>query len=311
MNAQPGLSDDARRTAALGVIVSLIGHGLWGIAVVLYKWLDHVSPFEILAHRAIWSVALVMVLILIYRRFRHIAVMLKNKRLMALLLVTSLLVGANWYLFIWAVAQSWIVEASLGYYINPLISVLIGVWLLSERLSRAQLVSVALAALAVANLTIGLGSFPWIAMFLAVSFAVYGYMRKVIVVDALDGLFAETLYLLPMGLIYLSFMTVPAGGVFVTGDDLTRLLLIATGPMTALPLLCLAYSARRIRLTTLGLLHYISPTINFLLAVLLYGEELTSSHIITFGLIWASLAIFSFDTWRVERELRRMIPAAP
>lgn len=308
-DATPATED--RRAAMLGTLAATAGYSLWGIAVVLYKMLGHVSPFEILANRAIWSVLFVMLLIGVAWRGRPLLRMLTNGRLMAMMLATSALIGANWFVFIWSVAEGRIVEASLGYYINPLISVLLGVWLLKERLSRAQIVSVALAAIGVVNLTVGLGSLPWIALFLSVTFAIYGYMRKVIEVDALDGLFAETLYLMPLGVVYLALVPMTLGGVFVTGDDWTRVLLILTGPMTALPLLCFGYGARRIRLATLGLLQYIAPTINFVLAVVAYGEVLTPSHMVTFGLIWTALAIFSVDTWRAERELRRVIPAAP
>ena len=299
-------ADDSRRVATIGTFAALGGYGLWGVAVILYKMLGHISPFEILAHRAIWSVVVMGLLILALRRADDVWRALRNPRLMGLLAFTSLLIGANWLVFIWSVAEGRIVEASLGYYINPLISVLLGVWLLSERLSKAQIVSVALAATAVAILTAGLGAFPWIALFLAVTFAIYGYLRKTMAVDALAGLGIEVLYLMPFGFVFLLWVTPEPGGAFVTATAATKWLLIAAGPMTVVPLLLFNIGARRVRLATLGLLQYTAPTINFLLAVFVYGEELTATHLIAFGLIWAALGIFSFDTLRTERELRRV-----
>ena len=225
------------------------------------------------------------------------------------LCVTSLIIGTNWFVFIYSINESRVLETSLGYYINPLISVLIGVAFLSERLTKPQITAVVLAALGVIVMTVDFGQVPWISLFLAVTFAIYGYLRKITKVDPLEGLFIEVLILSPFALAYLVWAEGHGGTSVMHSDIWTLFLLALTGPMTTIPLFLFNYGAQRIRLATLGLMQYLAPTVQLLIAVLLYGEILTQTHLVTFGLIWTGLALFSWDTWRRERELRRVARA--
>lgn len=302
---------DARREARLGGMATGAGYLIWGLSVAFYRQLDHVVPFEILAHRALWSVALIATLIAGLRRGAYLMELLRDRRKLATLTLTALIIGSNWFLFIWAVNSGRILETSLGYFINPLVSVLAGVILLGERLTRAQILAMLLACVGVVYFTVSLGFLPWISLVLAVSFAGYGYLRKITRVEALAGLFIEVVVLAPFAVVYLFYVAASAGrGTgFANGDWTTDLLLAATGPMTTVPLLLFTYGAQRIRLTTLGLLQYLVPTTSFSIAVWVYGEPLGHGMIATFGFIWIGLAIFTADTWRKERELRRVVPA--
>ena len=296
--------------AALGASAAAAGYLLWGVSVVFYKQLMDVPPFEVLAHRSIWSVVLVLFVILVMRRRAQLMALLRNRRAMLTLLGPSLLIGSNWFVFIYAINEARIVETSLGYYINPLVSVLIGVAVLGERLSRAQIFAVALAFIGVLNFTLVLGMLPWISLFLAASFAAYGYLRKITKADPLEGLLVEVALLMPLALLYLGWLSGHGGTSFGNDGWSTLIFLVLTGPMTAVPLLLFTFGAQRIRLATLGLMQYLAPTTQFLFAVLLYGEPLSLAQLLTFALIWVGLAIFSFDTWRRERELRRLAALA-
>lgn len=292
--------------ALKGGIAAASGYLFWGLTVIFYKQLTAVSAYEVLSHRMIWSVLLTGALVLLLRKGRSLLALMRDKRKLLLLTLTASIIGGNWFVFIYSINESRVLETSLGYFINPLISVLIGVFFLSERLTPPQIVAVVLAAIGVLVMTVDFGTVPWISLFLAVTFAIYGYVRKVINVDPLEGLLVEVLVLLPFGLAYLIWLEGAAGTSFVNGDAWTIFLIIMTGPMTVIPLFLFNYGAIRVRLATLGLMQYAAPTVQFILAVILYGEVLTDTHLITFGLIWAGLALFSWDTWAKERELRRV-----
>ena len=294
---------ESRRQATLGSIAAGSGYFIWGLSVMYYRQLAAVPAFEILAHRAVWSLLLVTGCIFAFGRRAHLMAVLRNRRTFGVLCITATIIGSNWLVFIWAVNSGRILETSLGYFINPLMSVLTGVVLLGERLSRAQGAAIALAALGVLYFTLSLGHVPWISLFLAASFAGYGYLKKITKADALEGLFVEVLVIAPFGLAYLAWV-VQAGQSLVPSDRMTDLLLVLTGPMTTLPLLLFTYGAQRIRLTTLGLLQYLVPTTSFSIAVWVYGEPLGHGHMVTFGLIWTGLAIFTFDTWWRDRKNR-------
>lgn len=298
-------SEGQSREATLGGAAAGAGYLLWGLSVIFYRQLANVVPFEILAHRTLWSILLVGGLILGLRRGAHLAELLRDRRKLATLALTAMILGSNWWLFIWAVNSGRILETSLGYFINPLVSVLIGVFVLGERLSRPQIAATGLAIAGVAWFTFALGFLPWISLVLALSFAVYGYLRKITRVDALAGLLVEVLVMAPFAVCYLAYTSAHEGTSFVKEGWLTDALLIATGPMTTLPLLLFTYGAQRIRLTTLGLLQYLVPTTSFAIAVWVYGEPLGHGQIVTFGFIWLGLAVFTVDMWRKERELRR------
>jgi chloramphenicol-sensitive protein RarD len=222
---------------------------------------------------------------------------LTSQRVLALLVVTGVLIGGNWGGFLYAVVAGRVLEASLGYFINPMMNVALGVVLLGERLNGPQKAAIACAALGVLNQVILIGTVPWIALFLATSFAAYGYLRKTVSVESLDGLFVEMLVLAPLMIGYLVWAEGPALG-FAGADAWTIMLLLLTGPFTAIPLLLFAAGARRIHLATLGILQFIAPSIMFLMAVFLFGEPFMLANALTFGLIWTGLAVFAWDAWR-------------
>lgn len=304
--SRDGQSSDAGREAMLGGIGAASGYAFWGLTVIFYKQLTHVPAYEVLAHRTLWSVILTVGLIFLFRRGPSLVAAFTNKRLLLTLTATSLIIGANWFVFIFSINEGRVLETSLGYYINPLISVLIGVAFLSEKLTRPQIVAVALAFIGVLVMTIDFGEVPWISLFLAVTFAIYGYLRKITAVDPLEGLSIEVIILLPFAIVYLLFMESQHGTAMMHEGSWTVFLLMLAGPMTVIPLFLFNYGAQRIRLATLGLMQYLAPTVQLIIAVWMYGEELTDTHLVTFGLIWAGLALFSWDTFRRERELRRV-----
>jgi chloramphenicol-sensitive protein RarD len=301
--------DETRRQARLGLAAAAVGYLTWGLSVIYYRQLANVSPFEILAHRALWSLLLVAACLAAFGRLGKLRAVLRDRRAVATLCVTATIIGSNWLVFIWAVNSGRILETSLGYFINPLVSVLAGVVLLGERLSRAQMVAMALAAAGVFYFTLALGFVPWISLFLAFSFAGYGYLKKIMRVEALEGLFVEVLVIAPFGIAYLIWQSGHGGSGFIHDGLYTDALLVLTGPMTTIPLLLFTFGAQRIRLTTLGLMQYLVPTTSFAIAVWLYGEPLEQGKIVTFAMIWTGLAIFTVDTWRKERELRRVLPS--
>lgn len=301
---------EARRQAMLGGIGAASGYAFWGLTVIFYKQLTHVPPYEVLAHRTLWSVLLTVALIFLFKRRAAFFAALTNKRLLLTLTATSLIIGTNWFVFIYSINEERVLETSLGYYINPLISVLIGVAFLSEKLTRPQITAVVLAAIGVIIMTIDFGEVPWISLFLAVTFAIYGYLRKITKVDPLEGLAIEVIILLPFAIAYLVFMESSEGTALMHEGSWTVFLLMLAGPMTVIPLFLFNYGAQRIRLATLGLMQYLAPTVQLVIAVWMYGEALTDTHLVTFGLIWAGLALFSWDTWRRERELRRVARSA-
>lgn len=294
---------ETRRQATLGSLAAGSGYLIWGLSVMYYRQLAAVPAFEILAHRAVWSLLLVTGCIFAFGRRAQLLAVFRDRRTLGVLCITATIIGSNWLVFIWAVNSGRILETSLGYFINPLMSVLTGVVLLGERLSRAQAAAIALAALGVLYFTIALGYVPWISLFLASSFAGYGYLKKITKADALEGLFVEVLFIAPFGLVYLAWIA-QAGQSLIPSDRMTDLLLVLTGPMTTLPLLLFTFGAQRIRLTTLGLLQYLVPTTSFSIAVWVYGEPLGHGQMITFALIWTGLAIFTFDTWWRDRKNR-------
>lgn len=301
---------DVGREALLGGIGAASGYAFWGLTVIFYKQLTHVSAYEVLAHRTLWSVVLTVGLIFLFKRRAAFFAALTNKRLLLTLTATSLIIGTNWFVFIYSINEERVLETSLGYYINPLISVLIGVAFLSEKLTRPQIAAVVLAAIGVIVMTIDFGTVPWISLFLAVTFAIYGYLRKITNVEPLEGLSIEVLILLPFAIGYLVFMESGQGTALMHETGWTVFLLMLAGPMTVIPLFLFNYGAQRIRLATLGLMQYLAPTVQLVIAVWIYGEALTDTHLVTFGLIWAGLALFSWDTWRRERELRRVARSA-
>ncbi|MFL7036346.1 EamA family transporter RarD [Vibrio lentus] len=296
--------DDQQRTRQ-GILLAVAAYTMWGIAPIYFKSLSEVSPFEILSHRVVWSFFLLAFLLHMSRGWRKVRDTLTSKPKMLYLVATSILVGANWLIFIWAVNSNHMLDASLGYYINPLINVLLGMFFLGERLRKLQWFAVALAAIGVIIQLIAFGSVPIVAIALAFSFGFYGLLRKKVSLEAQTGLFTETLVMLPIAATYLLFIADSATSDFSMNPMQLNLLLVAAGVITTVPLLCFTGAATRLKLSTLGFFQYIGPSLMFLLAVLIYGEAFTSDKAITFAFIWGALVIFSFDGLRNNKKNKR------
>lgn len=287
----------AQEATRLGLLTAVGAYTLWGLFPLFLKLLDAVSATEILGHRIVWAVPFGALLISARGQWPEIRKIFSSPRVLALLAVSALVIAVNWLIYVWAVGADRVLEASLGYYINPLMNVAAGVVLLGDQLRRLQIVAVVLAAIGVIVLTVGGGVFPWVSFVLAVSFTAYGFIRKTVDAGAMPGLFTEVVLLAPLAITYLFWIAGRGESMFATGDlGLTGLLILA-GPVTVVPLLLFALAARRLTLTTLGFIQYIGPTLQFLLG-LAYGEPFTVYHAICFGLIWTALAVFSFDAYR-------------
>lgn len=293
--------------ARKGVALGLGAYFAWGFLPVYFKALGGVLPTEVVAQRILWSLVFVAGLIALSRRWPHLRAAVANPRALMVLTASALLIGVNWLVYIWAIGAGHVLETSLGYFLNPLVNVLMGVLLLKERLTRAQTIAVVLAALGVFVLAAGAASGLWISLVLAMSFATYGLLRKIAPVDSLEGLAIETVILAPVAALYLWWLG-PAMA-FGTAPG-TSALLVLGGVVTATPLLLFAAAARRLRYSTMGLLQYIAPTIQFLLAVFVYGEHLTTAHMVCFALIWAGLVIYAADGLRRAPGRRPADPAA-
>ena len=288
----------------VGVFSAIAAYTMWGFAPMYFKHLDSLSAMEVLMHRVVWSAVVLVLLIMGLRQFDKVIKAIRSLKVMAILLAAGLLLGANWLLFIWAINNDHLLDASLGYYINPLINVLLGYVFLQERLRRLQLVAVGLAALGVIVLLVSFGQLPWIALVLAVSFSIYGLLRKQVSVESMPGLFIETLMMLPIAIYYWSIFGTQASNM-MTNTLSANVWLIAAGVVTTAPLLCFTAAARRIRYSTLGFFQYIGPSLMFVLAVWLYGEPLDQARLVTFGFVWAALALFSWDSYRSYRQAMR------
>lgn len=283
-----------------GVLYAVLAYALWGIVPIYWRWLDGVPPFQLTAHRIVWCALLVMALAILRRRTPQLVTILRTPRLIGTLALTGALISINWTVYIYCVASRQLVEASLGYYINPLISVLLGVVFLGEHMSRLRLAAVVLASLAVAAKAFSLGHIPWIAPVLALSFGFYGYFRKLVPVDALDGLLVETTLMLPIAAGLLFYWSAIGAAAFPSPDISRDVLLIGGGAVTAVPLALFAAGARRIRLSTLGFLQYLSPSITLLLATFGFGEPFSRFDAIAFGCVWGALVLVACEA-RVAR----------
>ncbi|END2490469.1 TPA: EamA family transporter RarD [Vibrio vulnificus] len=299
------MTAEEQQKARQGVLLALGAYTMWGIAPIYFKSLAAVSPLEILSHRVVWSFFLLAALLHFGHHWRTVRDVLTSKSKMLYLVTTAILVGANWLIFIWAVNANHMLDASLGYYINPLINVLLGMLFLGERLRKLQWFAVTLAACGVLVQLVVFGSVPIVAIALAFSFGFYGLLRKKVSVDAQTGLFIETLVMLPAAAIYLLFIADTPTSNMLANPSQLNLLLIAAGVVTTLPLLCFTGAATRLKLSTLGFFQYIGPSLMFLLAVLIYGEAFTSDKAFTFAFIWGALVVFSFDGLRYRRNNRK------
>jgi len=285
---------DAQQTRQ-GIFYALGAYFIWGIAPAYFKLLQQVAPGEIMTHRVIWSFFFMLLLLSLSRSWSKVKAAFKTPKKVLLLAVSATLVCSNWLIFIWAVNNNHILEASLGYFINPLLNVLVGMLFLGERFRRLQWLAVALAACGVLVQLWKFGSVPIIALGLAITFSLYGLVRKKIGIDAQTGMLLETSWLLPAAAIYLFGIADSSTSHLTQNPTSLNLLLIAAGVVTTVPLMLFTAACTRLRLSTVGFFQYLSPTLMFLLAVIFYGETMTPDKAVTFTFIWAALALFIFD----------------
>jgi chloramphenicol-sensitive protein RarD len=290
------ISDKTRRGLAYGVAA----YGLWGVLPVYFKAVDAVAAVDIVAHRILWSLPFLALLLVVGRAWDEVGAALRDGRTLLLLLVTSVLIGTNWLLYVYAVTSGHILAASLGYYLNPLANVLLGRFILKERLGWLQWTAVAIAAAGVSALAAGALGQLWISLVLCVSFAAYGLLRKIASVDAVAGLAVETAVLAPLALAWLAWSF--AAGLPAFGTTASEgVLLVLAGIVSTTPLLLFTAAARRLRYSSLGMLQFLAPTLQFLLAVFAYGEAFTSAHAIAFGAIWTALLLYVYALAREPR----------
>ena len=283
-----------------GVLAAVAAYVMWGFMPLYLLLLATVSSSEILLHRIIWSVPFGALIIASRHQWSDVRAVFRSWRTLAWLALAATFIGVNWLVYIIAVQQAQIFQASLGYYINPLLYVLVGVVFFGERLRVAQLIAVALATIGVMVLTVSGGEFPWISLILAISFSIYGVIRKQVVIGAMPGLFVETLLLLPLALAWFGWLMQQGESVFLSAPAGLQFLLVVAGPVTVLPLLGFALAARRLRLSTIGFLQYIGPTLQFLIGWW-SGETLTAPRIVCFLFIWVAVIVFCADSLRSGR----------
>jgi len=282
-----------------GAIFAGIAYLIWGLFPLYWKHLQEVGADEILASRILWSFIFMLIILTISRKWKLFAETLQSfkndKKQGFMLFIASILVSCNWFIYIWAVNANQIIETSLGYYINPLVSVLLGIIVLKEKLTKIQYVSVALATIGVLIITFSHGQFPWIAISLALTFGLYGLAKKLIVVDSEVGLTLETMFITPFALLYMTYLFMKGDHAFLAVSVGLDGLLMMSGVLTAIPLLFFAKGARRIPLSMLGFIQYLTPTLTLILGVFVYHEPFTSAHLISFTFIWAALTIYSLS----------------
>ncbi|MBA6362416.1 EamA family transporter RarD [Colwellia sp. BRX8-4] len=289
-----------------GVINAISAYLLWGLAPIYFKLISSISPDEIMVHRIIWSSLLLFLIVIISKRFRVLIDTLKQPRLLAKLALSATFLLVNWFLFIWAINNDHLLDASLGYFINPLFSVALGVIFLGERLRKMQKFAVALALCGVLIQLVALGSLPVISLALAGTFGIYGLLRKKMHLDSFVGLLIESSMMLPLAIVYwLLFVNTNTANMFENSSNL-NLLLIAAGVVTTAPLLCFTAAAKRLTLSTLGFFQYIGPSIMFFLATFYYQETLQPAKLATFAAIWLALVIYSLDSLKARNEKRKL-----
>jgi chloramphenicol-sensitive protein RarD len=284
-----------------GIALGLLAYGMWGFFPLFFRQLANVPPMDVLSNRAVWACVFVGLLLTLRRQWRNVAAVFRSGRQLLMLAVAALLIGTNWLVFLWAVANQQVVASSLGYFLTPLLNVLLGLLVLKEHLNRLEWLSVALALTAIANEIIAIGGLPWVSLILAGTFGTYGLVRKQLPVDAVSGLWLETLAMLPVCGLYAWWQAQNGNSVFTGHDLMTTGLLIGSGALTALPLLAFAAAAQRLDLATVGMLMYINPTLQFVTAIWLFGEPMKSVQLVSFGLIWLGLLVFSWSAWKKYR----------
>lgn len=286
-----------------GMAAALTAYGIWGLLPIYFGFLHHVNPVEVVAQRIIWSMLLITVIFTLRSQIPSLLTVLRNRRAMLALSASAALIGVNWLTYVWAVQSGHVLGASLGYFLNPLVNVLLGVFVLGEKLRRQQQIAVLIAAAGVALMATAALSTLWVSVVLAISFALYGLVRKLTPVPAMAGLGAETLILAPLALFWMTMMG-PAGGLSFGQDASTTTLLIFTGLITTVPLVLFAVAAQRLPMATLGLMQFVAPTLQFLTGIFFFGETLNRGQIASFALIWVGLILFAADSFATARRNR-------
>ena len=304
---RPTTHDPDSQTRA-GLAFGIAAYTSWGLLPIYFKLIATVPATSIVAHRVVWSILFMAVLLLAMRGFGQVRAVLAQRRTLLLLLVTAVLIAINWLLYVYAINSGHILAGSLGYYLNPLANILLGYFVLKEPLTRVQWMAVGIAAAGVAVLAVGALSHLWISLVLCISFALYGLLRKIAHVEATAGLAIETGLLFPLALGWLLLAGQAGTPVWGTGSTREVLLLIGTGVTSTLPLLFFTAAARRLRYSTLGILQFIAPTLQFLLAVLVYGEPFTLPHAIAFGAIWTAAVLYLISSLRSARAHSEALP---
>lgn len=295
----------SQQNTTKGVLCALGAYFIWGVAPIYFKSIQEVPAEEILTHRIIWSFFFMLLLLTVTRHWSYLRQVLKQPKKILILGVTASTIACNWLIYIWSVNNGHMLQASLGYFINPLVNVLFGMLFLQERFRRMQWIAVGLALTGVLIQLWQFGSVPIIGLSLAVTFATYGLLRKKLGVDAQIGMTFETLWLLPVGIIFLLFFADSPTSNMAMNDWHLNALLIAAGVITTVPLLLFTEAANHLRLSTLGFFQYMGPSIMFLLAVFMYGEVITSELLVTFGFIWVALILFTLDALYTQQKLRK------
>ena len=291
MNAPPPDPELVARRTRAGLLYGLAAYGLWGVLPIYFKLLQAVPAIDIVAHRIVWSLIALALLVTALRGWGEVRAAIRRRRTLGLLMLSAMLIGVNWLLYVYAINSGHILAGSLGYYLNPLANILLGRFILKETLSRLQWAAVAIAAAGISVLLAGALGTLWISLTLCFSFATYGLIRKTIAVDSVAGLTIETMLLAPLAISWLLLGGASAGSEF--GSDTTQTaLLVATGVISTIPLLCFTAAARRLPYATVGMLQFVAPTLQFALAVALYGEPFTRAHAIAFGAIWTALILY-------------------
>ncbi|RZU34334.1 EamA family transporter RarD [Blastococcus saxobsidens] len=304
---------DERR---LGVVSGLGAYALWGLFPLYFPLLEPAGGVEIVAHRVLWSLLFVGLLLSALRRWGHVRAAVRDRRTLLVLSGAAVLIAGNWLIFVFGVNSGQVVETSLGYFINPLVSVVLGVVVFSERLRPLQWTAVGIAAVAVAVLTVDYGRPPWIALSLALTFGLYGLMKKLVSVEAAPGLFLETALVAGPAVVVLSLLHADGAGTFTGEGAGHALLLVSSGVATAIPLLLFAAAARRIPLSTVGLLQYLTPLMQLAIGVFVYGEPMPPARLVGFVIVWVALAVFTADMLRharagARRTSREVVPLVP
>lgn len=289
-------SDDATR----GFAYAFAAYLLWGFLPLYMKAVSHIPPLEIVAHRILWSVPVAGVVLLVLGRTGDIRAAFRHPRTLLMAAVTAAIISVNWAVYVWAISADRTVETALGYYINPLVSMLLGAMLLGERFNRTQLVALGLATLAVVILTVEAGGLPWVSLALAFSFAAYGYLRKTLPVGPSQGFFLEVLLLSVPCLAYLGWLHAAGEGHFLD-SSFNFWMLLASGPVTAIPLILFAFGAKLLRISTIGIMQYIAPTMIAIIGVFVFGEPFGPYRLLAFALIWCALALYTWSMFATAR----------